>query len=96
MKNKSTPPPTREESGNVTPEKHNSGMGALAKAMTYWSMIMQMTMSIVIPLLFGLFVDRWLHTGPLFLLVFLLLGCVVAIFVLIRIAQRLGREDEVE
>ncbi|HAA54477.1 MAG TPA: hypothetical protein DCE42_06955 [Myxococcales bacterium] len=96
MKNKSTPPPTREEPGNVPPEKHNSGMGALAKAMTYWSMIMQMTMSIVIPLLFGLFVDRWLHTAPFFLLVFLLLGCVVAIFVLIRIAQRLGREDEVE
>jgi len=59
---------------------NKKGKHDIAKAMALYAQLgITMAVCITMPLLIGVWLDNWLDTSPLFLLVFVLIGIVAAI-----------------
>ena len=68
-----------------------------ARDLAGMSLGIELVLSVLLVGAFGRWVDRRLHTGPIFLLVGVLLGSAAGFLQIIRYTQRLdrlGREDE--
>jgi ATP synthase protein I len=63
---------------------------SLSKLGGAWALGLSMPLSIAMGLGLGVLLDRWLSTGPVLTIVFLLLGIVAAFVTLIREASRLN------
>jgi F0F1-type ATP synthase assembly protein I len=62
---------------------------SLAKLGGVWTLGLSMPLSIALGLGVGVLFDRWLGTGPVLTMVFLLLGIVAAFVTLVRETSRL-------
>lgn len=61
-----------------------------------WRLTVEMVAALVVGLGIGWGLDRWLGTGPWFLLVFLLLGAATGIWNAVKTAAAIGRAAEDE
>ena len=68
----------------------NEDRKSLAKAM---SIVSQLALTgivcLVLALLIGVGLDRWLNTSPIFIIIFSLLGCAAAIKAMMDIARKI-------
>ena len=56
--------------------RKRGGTGVLGVGMR---MVVELVSAVVVGVVIGIALDRWLHTMPLFLVIFLALGCVVGV-----------------
>lgn len=73
-------------------DKENSKFAAVKKLYLLGTVGVQLAVSIVIGFLMGLGLDRWLDTGPLFMLVFLVFGVVAGFLNVYRVAIKEGQD----
>ena len=59
----------------------------------YWAMITEMTVSIAGGTLLGFYLDEYFKTRPILTLILLVLGCVAAVSLLIRLSRKLEEEN---
>jgi ATP synthase protein I len=57
------------------------------------SIALMLPSSIIVGLIFGYFLDRWLGTAPWLLLIFMVLGVVSGILSLVRALERLNKDQ---
>lgn len=108
MTDSKTPPPdlqkleerlkaVRAEAGIKQDKGETSNPADRQGAMQGMGRAMQIGIELVASILVGLFIgyglDRWLGTQPFLMLVFLLLGMVTGLYNIIRVAQRMQKED---
>lgn len=64
------------------------------RVMTRFSTVgIEMGLSVVIGLLMGIYLDRYLKTEPWMTIIFLLFGVAAAFRVMVRVARESGREE---
>jgi len=63
-------------------------VGATKKAYILWAAGLQLAISIMIGFAAGLYLDRWLGTAPLFILLFIVLGVASGFLNIYRIAVK--------
>jgi F0F1-type ATP synthase assembly protein I len=74
---------------NNTPD----GRSPIAVAIHWASQVTTISVEMVLPLLLGVWVDRWLNTKAVFAILGGILGLWVGIWNLMRIAKELAAED---
>lgn len=73
-------------------DKGNSKFEAVKKLYLLGTVGIQLAVSIIIGFMMGLGLDRWLDTGPLFMLVFLVFGVAAGFLNIYRVAVKEGRD----
>ena len=77
----------RSASGPQQGEADASGRSAVAVALEWSSTVITLCMAMVVPGLIGYWLDGWLGTGFVFLLLGMAIGVPVGIWMLIRVVQ---------
>ncbi|MFZ4761449.1 MAG: AtpZ/AtpI family protein [Alphaproteobacteria bacterium] len=57
-------------------------------------MAIELLSAVAVGLVLGYFLDKWLHTKPIFMMILVLLGFVAGIFNIIRTAQELEKNKK--
>ncbi len=102
-RNPSETPPTLEsldarikaarQASTPTPRRRELERTAVGRA---WRLTVEMVAALIAGLGIGWLLDRWLGTGPWFLLAFLLLGAATGIWNAVKTAAAIGRAAENE
>ncbi len=61
---------------------------------SYSTLGLEMGLSVAVGAIFGYYLDKWLHTDPWLLIVFLIFGAIAGFRSLYRALKRLEREDK--
>ena len=64
--------------------------GAAGRA---WRLSVEMVAAFIVCGTFGWFLDKWLDTKPIFLLVFVVIGMVVGVYNVYKVAKAMNPED---
>jgi len=73
-------------------DERDSKLAAVKKLYLLGTVGVQLAVSIVIGFLMGLGLDRWLGTGPLFMLVFIFFGVAAGFLNVYRVAMKEGAD----
>ena len=73
-------------------DERDSKLAAVKKLYLLGTVGVQLAVSIVIGFLMGLGLDRWLDTGPLFMLVFIFFGVAAGFLNVYRVAMKEGAD----
>jgi ATP synthase protein I len=73
-------------------DKGDSKFAAVKKIYLLGTVGVQLAVSIIIGFLMGLGLDRWLGTGPLFMLLFIFFGVLAGFLNIYRVAMKEGQD----
>jgi ATP synthase protein I len=77
----------------VTPPGEDKGK-ILRQIASYSTVGLEMGLSVAVGAIIGYYLDKWLHTGPWLLIVFLIFGAIAGFRSLYRALKRLERENK--
>ncbi len=87
-----TPPPSTSKEGAAS--KEGSTSRESPAALTGMRLSVDFISPIIVGIFMGFWLDRWLSTTPLFLLILFFLGILAGFWNLYRMAQRLEQQNE--
>jgi ATP synthase protein I len=77
----------------VTPRGEDKGK-VLRQIASYSTLGLEMGLSVSVGAILGYYLDKWLHTEPWLLIIFLIFGAISGFRSLYRALKRLEREDK--
>jgi len=77
----------------ATPRGEDKGK-ILRQIASYSTLGLEMGLSVAVGAIIGYYLDKWLHTDPWLLIVFLIFGVIAGFRSLYRALKRLEREDK--
>lgn len=83
------------EKGSMTMTLPGEDKGKLIRQIASYSTLgLEMGLSVAVGAIIGYYLDKWLDTGPWFLIIFLIFGAIAGFRSLYRALKRLERENK--